>query len=249
MDRRLTALGAAAGAMLISTALWGGGKFPLPEQPPPDRYGTLLLDSGSTRAGQKAVVFSHWRHRVKYSCRVCHFELGFALKAGETGITEEDNKNGEYCGTCHDGTTAFGHTPDACNRCHTGKIRSEKKAFREITGHLPKAPFGNGVDWVVAQEALNPKYALFTEEKPLTFDKELVLEAEWFGIPPAVFPHGVHERFLDCSTCHPDIFNIKKKTTEHFEMRYILQGRFCGACHLTVAFPLDDCKRCHPAMR
>ena len=50
------------------------------------------------------------------------------------------------------------------------------------------------------------------------------------------------------TNCHPDVFNIKKKTTEHFEMRFILEGRFCGACHLTVAFPLNDCMRCHPAM-
>jgi len=31
-------------------------------------------------------------------------------------------------------------------------------------------------------------------------------------------------------------------------MQYILETKFCGACHLTVAFPLDDCLRCHPGM-
>ena len=238
------------GMVAVVGLAWAGGRFPLPETAPPDRYGTVLMDATAPGAGEKAVVFSHWRHRARYACRVCHFELGFALQTGATGVTEEDNRNGEYCGACHDGTTAFAVTDrDACARCHVGKIRPDKKAFKAFAADLPAAPYGNRIDWVAASGILQPRYALFTDEKPLQFDKVLVLEAEWFGIPPAVFPHGVHERFLDCSTCHPDIFNIKKKTTKHFEMRYILQGRFCGACHLTVAFPLDDCRRCHPAMK
>ncbi|HVR37486.1 MAG TPA: c(7)-type cytochrome triheme domain-containing protein [Thermoanaerobaculia bacterium] len=61
-------------------------------------------------------------------------------------------------------------------------------------------------------------------------------------------PHAEHVRWLDCANCHPAIFNIRKKTTKHFSMRFNLAGEFCGACHLRVAFPLDDCMRCHPAM-
>jgi hypothetical protein len=29
-------------------------------------------------------------------------------------------------------------------------------------------------------------------------------------------------------------------------MDFIVSGKFCGVCHLTVAFPVQDCKRCHP---
>jgi hypothetical protein len=29
-------------------------------------------------------------------------------------------------------------------------------------------------------------------------------------------------------------------------MARILKREFCGVCHLTVAFPMNDCKRCHP---
>lgn len=71
------------------------------------------LPSGSS----KAVVFSHWRHRARYSCRVCHYELGFELQANATPITEEDNRNGEFCGACHL-TVAF--PLDDCVRCHPG---------------------------------------------------------------------------------------------------------------------------------
>ena len=93
------------------------------------------------------------------------------------------------------------------------------------------------------------KYSIYKDEKPLDFDKKLELNAEWSGISPAVFPHASHVQWLDCSNCHPDIFNIKKKTTKHFEMKYILDKKFCGVCHLSVALPIDDCKGCHPKMR
>ncbi len=83
----------------------------------------------------------------------------------------------------------------------------------------------------------------------MPFAKRLKLEARWAMIPAAYFPHAEHQQWLDCANCHPDVFNIKKKTTEHFEMQYILEGKFCGLCHLRVAFPLNECKRCHPDMR
>ncbi len=250
MPYRWRAVASLLGAALVAGAVWAQGRFPLPKLPPPDRFGTILMNRGCATAGVEPVVFVHWRHRARYSCRVCHYELEFALKTGATGITEEDNRHGLYCGACHDGKTAFSVTPkDNCGRCHAGKILSMKTAFRQFAKNLPTTPYGNRIDWVRANTILKPTYALYTKEKPIQFDKTLVLQAEWFGIPPAVFPHGVHEVFLDCGNCHPDIFNIKKKTTKHFEMRYILQGKFCGVCHLTVAFPLDDCQRCHPTMR
>jgi hypothetical protein len=28
-------------------------------------------------------------------------------------------------------------------------------------------------------------------------------------------------------------------------MARILKAEFCGVCHLSVAFPLDNCERCH----
>lgn len=226
------------------------GVFDLPKPAPPDRYGTVLIDRLAAAGNSKAVVFSHWRHRARYSCRVCHFELDFQLEVNATEITEEDNRNGLYCGACHDGREAFSVADDAqCARCHTGKIVSDKAAFKKFAKGLPESRYGNQIDWVRASEVLDPKYSLQREEEPLTFDKELSLDARWFNIPPAVFSHEIHGRFLDCANCHPDVFNIKQKTTEHFEMRFILEKAFCGACHLSTAFPLDDCMRCHPGMR
>lgn len=226
------------------------GVFDLPKPAPPDRFGTVLINRQASGGTCQAVAFSHWRHRARYSCRVCHYELEFQLLTNETEITEEDNRNGLYCGACHDGGEAFSVRDEAmCKRCHTGSIKSEKSDFKEFVKKLPRAPYGNEIDWVAAETILKPRYSWFKDEQPMDFDKDLEMQAAWFNIPPAVFSHKVHQRLLDCANCHPDVFNIKQQTTEHFEMRFILDRKFCGACHLTVAFPLDDCMRCHPKMK
>ncbi len=239
-------------AVILVTLCVGvaAGQFwEFPPLPPPEDFGDLLLDRLSSAKGQKPVLFSHWIHRVRYTCRVCHFELEFDFKNGGTEITEEDNQNGLYCGACHDGTVAFGHTERNCKLCHSGTKRDGATKFEEYRNRLPEARYGNRIDWVRAADVTKPAYSIFSEERPLGFAKLLILEADWANIPPAEFPHNVHIRLLDCSNCHPDIFNVKKKTTKHFAMGYLLEGKFCGVCHMTVAFPLNDCKRCHPGMR
>ena len=61
--------------------------------PRPAEFGNVVLNSVSEDAGMAPVVFTHWLHRVKYTCRLCHVDLGFAMEAGQTGFTEEDNRN------------------------------------------------------------------------------------------------------------------------------------------------------------
>lgn len=223
--------------------------FELPKLPPPHEYGNLLIDRTTVKGPVKPASFSHWSHRRRYTCRVCHLELGFAFERNGTEITEAENLKGSYCGACHDGTTAFAHTKENCERCHNGDVRAGKKRFAELKA-LPAAKFGDRIDWSAALRAgaIKPISALKGPPEEMKFDSKLVLEAEWTMIPPAEFPHDAHNQWLDCANCHPEIFNIKKKTTKHFSMSYILDGRFCGVCHLRVAFPLDDCRRCHPKM-
>jgi len=171
------------------------------------------------------------------------------MRANDTDITEEMNVNGEYCGACHDGQKAFGHTEDNCEKCHNGDISYASEKFKYIRKRLPRDKFGNAVDWVAAlkRNAIKPRQSLYEEDfRAMPFDKMLELKAEMNMIPPAVFPHQEHVQWLDCANCHPSVFKIKKKGTQHFRMDRILKGEFCGACHLNVAFPLDDCARCHP---
>lgn len=219
-------------------------------RPLPDEYGRVVMNTLSEKNQIAPVVFDHWRHRLKYTCRVCHLELEFATRVNATEITEQANRQGLFCGACHDGTTAFGHTQENCGRCHNGDLDAGRAAFSQLKG-LAKARFGNGVDWsaALASGQIRPATQLRDKSEPMTLDTTLTLEAEFTGIPPAVFPHAAHGRWLDCANCHPAVFNIHKKTTKHFSMSAILNREFCGECHLTVAFPLNDCKRCHPAMR
>lgn len=223
--------------------------FDIPHDPPSNRYGNLLISRLSDQYGKPWVTFSHWSHRLRYTCRVCHFELGFEMQVNATEITEEKNKNGELCGACHNGSIAFGHTEDNCSKCHNGNVVFGEDKFKELAS-LPEARFGNRVDWTKAlkKRLIKPVQSILNDDyAPMPFKGVLMMRAETANISPAVFPHKIHNQWLDCANCHPDIFNIKRKTTEHFQMKYILQGKFCGVCHLKVAFPINDCMRCHPA--
>ena len=152
------------------------------------------------------------------------------------------------------GNTAFGHTEGNCVRCHTGPSSDGRQVFKQFRKSLklPKAPFGNKIDWVGAQERglIRPTNSILEPGfEPIPFNEKFKVPAAWTLIPPADFSHNVHLQWLECSNCHPDIFKIKKRATQHFLMKNILDGKFCGACHMTVAFPLNDCKRCHPDMK
>ncbi|MCA1765413.1 MAG: hypothetical protein LC633_04055 [Desulfobulbaceae bacterium] len=255
-EKRFGKRGRILSAILISTAIATAPAesatfWKLPEIAPPHQFGDILIDRLSTKNGMNPVHFSHWKHRTKYTCRVCHWELDFAFETGGTEITEADNLNGLFCGKCHDGWTAFGHTDDNCTRCHTGKNVSDRDKFKELQFELQSAKFGNKINWTAALKTgrISPAYSIYRKEEPLNFRKELWLKAEWLFVPPAYFPHETHVEWLDCGDCHPDIFNIRKKSTKHFEMKFILEEKFCGVCHLKVAFPIDNCQRCHPAMK
>lgn len=227
------------------------GFYPLPALPEPHAFGNVLIDRTSTAIGVPPVVFSHWLHRIKATCSVCHEELEFGMQAGSTEITEAENRAGRFCGACHDGTTAFAPAGN-CGRCHSGDVNAGREKFAEFFSRkpFPSTSYGNGIDWVKAQQRglIAPARYFETPSHDMPFDKELRLQAEMGNIPPAVFPHRAHNEWMNCSICHPDIFNIKTKTTKHFRMAAILQGKFCGACHLNVAFPIDDCARCHPGI-
>src|SRR5208283_5749329 len=98
-ERRLLAL--TCGILLLAYLASAQIYLP-PHAPEPSEYGKVILNHYSaTEPG--AVVFDHWLHRSKFTCRVCHVDIGFAMKAGLTDIKASDNIAGYYCGTCHNG--------------------------------------------------------------------------------------------------------------------------------------------------
>jgi len=62
-------------------------------------------------------IFPHWVHRVRFQCRVCHMDL-FEPRLGANQITMAAIDEGRFCGSCHDGKTAFDVSFDSCQRCH-----------------------------------------------------------------------------------------------------------------------------------
>ena len=92
----------AAGPPLFAQATGVKKRRPLPPE-----YGSTVMNALSEKNRVAPVVFDHWLHRAKYTCRVCHVDLGFAMEANATGVKEDDNRKGYYCGACHNGKVAF----------------------------------------------------------------------------------------------------------------------------------------------
>ena len=237
---------------------WELGKViqAMPPNGPFWKYGNVVMRRKSARAGMPPVVFPHWSHRARYTCRVCHLELGFSMHSGDSGITREQYLEGRFCGACHDGKTAFtvqNGDPAQCGRCHMKDTRDLEQRFARFAASLPMTSFGNSIDWTEALRSglITPVNSIRTEAFSMPFPEKLRAPIKLGTTSPrsdVTFSHEDHFAELDCSSCHPDIFNIKKKGTEAFTMESNMYGNFCGACHLRVAFPMNDCRRCHPQM-
>jgi c(7)-type cytochrome triheme protein len=81
-------------------------------------YGDVVLNKRSEAEGMRPVIFPHWFHRIRFRCKVCHFELGFKMRAGANDVLMTDILDGKFCGMCHNGEVAWG--PDRCDLCHSG---------------------------------------------------------------------------------------------------------------------------------
>jgi c(7)-type cytochrome triheme protein len=224
-------------------------------RPLPDEFGRVVMDNLSSKASTPPAVFEHWSHRMRYTCRVCHVDLGFAMQTNATHVTEADNRKGFYCGACHNGKIAFGPRVAAagddpsCERCHLPPSNAVRPDFAKSTASLPRGRFGNGVDWEAAETSgkIRPADTLpsvTVVRKPLEIPADYDITAKISALPEIVFSHRKHAVWGGCELCHPDIFTVKRGATK-FTMEEIFKGRYCGACHGTVAFPTADCQRCH----
>ena len=228
-----------------------------------DHHGRVELDVSSTKARVPSVTFEHWRHRALYTCRVCHVDLGFAMKAGETQVSAASNEAGQHCGACHDGKRLHEGRPifkacagwpradptRGCTRCHTGASRGADPAYEAFKASMPLDVAGY-VDWAAAMrrglvkpvdavEGISPKRA------PLRVDRDVQIRPLGTWMNGVTFSHRKHVAWISCELCHPDVFPMSRRDSVRYEMASMRSGRACGACHLTVAFPLGTCSRCH----
>lgn len=235
------------------------------KRPLPYEYGRVVIKNYSEKAGIPPVVFDHWLHRAKFTCRLCHVDIGFGMKAETTEIKAADNIGGYYCGTCHNGRTTINGkkvfescsktlgTADKtrCLRCHSlGQDIRPEYDFKTFTQNLPKERYGNGIDWEKAEhdKIINPINfieGVSIKRKPLTAQKDFDLVPTIQGMPDIIFSHKKHTVWNGCELCHPEIFGLVKRNQIKFTMNENFGGKYCGACHMTVAFPLIDCQRCH----
>jgi c(7)-type cytochrome triheme protein len=205
-----------------------------------------------------AVVFQHWAHRMEFTCATCHPAL-FQMKAGAHEILmERMAARSTFCLACHNGDIAW--KPINCSRCHRtgdrpelgrmfpgagGGVRRGNRDPEAALAGLPRDSAGR-VDWMeavrrgllaprasAAMRALDAQTVPRDSVMPRTGDR-----------PPVVFPHASHTRWLECRNCHPDIF-VPKNGGNAITMARMWARRDCGVCHGVVAFPLDDCSRCH----
>lgn len=92
----------------------------------------------------KAVVFNHDTHteEMGLDCESCHDEL-FIMESGVAQINDDFTMKslyqGNYCGACHDGSTAFASNT-RCTSCHIG-VRGYARLTGEATG---SADHGSG---------------------------------------------------------------------------------------------------------
>jgi c(7)-type cytochrome triheme protein len=225
--------------------------------PEPSEYGKVILDNAKTGPG--AVVFDHWLHRSMYTCRVCHVDVGFAMESKASGITARTNREGFHCGACHDGKKVFEGEPifpacadvpsKECSRCHSqDKKGARKYEYKKFTAKFPKGVYG--VNWEAAEKSGIIKPVDFVEGlssgKPKMHNRQdLSVTTAYPWVYPVTFSHEKHSIWNGCELCHPEIFPTAQKETIHFSMFYNLEGRYCGACHGKVAFPLNNCQGCH----
>jgi c(7)-type cytochrome triheme protein len=232
------------------------------EVPPPEAYGQVVLQGA---AGTPAVVFDHWRHRAIFTCRLCHVDVGFAMQAGASQITRETNASGLHCGACHDGKKIIrgepvfaacskaGELEAPCRRCHGGEPGTSRwRQYREFSSKRPTYS-GGYIDWEAAEAAAFAKPLDFVEgvsiaRAPLRNDREIPIEARNTWVGDVIFSHRKHSIWNGCEVCHPEIFPLGRSGGLRFKMRDVEEGKLCGACHRSVAFPLAQCHRCHRAL-
>jgi len=233
--------------------------------PPPEDYGMVMIGKLSAQTRMPPVRFDHWLHRAFYTCRVCHVEIGFAMEAGGTGITDETNAKGFHCGTCHDGRklheekTIFPSCPypsspregDECAKCHSrGNDNERAYKYATFTVSLPKQRLGNLVDWEEAEARglVRPVDGLpdLSGHRPsLAPQADFSISSRGFWMPDIIFSHRKHARWNGCEVCHPEIFPASREDSMKYSMLQISEGEYCGLCHNRVAFPLNDCAKCH----
>ncbi|MDT8441544.1 MAG: cytochrome c3 family protein [Desulfuromonadales bacterium] len=235
--------------------------------------GTCHISAANLTMGSPVggVFFSHEIHSDMFGCDDCHPDI-FKPRAGSNQVGMQAMEQGESCGACHDGDTAFGVKGD-CVTCHTGAAELQI----DVPG-IGTAPFSHAIhadmfgcdechpDLFKAQANSN-RVGMKAMEKGASCGAchdggsafsvkgdcaachpgavELNMATDGFG--PVPFSHEVHTGMFGCGECHPDVFKAQAGSNR-VGMQAMEKGASCGACHDGGgAFSVKgDCVACHP---
>lgn len=64
----------------------------------PGELGNAVMNAAAAKGGVAPVAFSHWLHRRRLTCRLRQVDIGLAMEANGTGMKEDDDRRGRYCG-------------------------------------------------------------------------------------------------------------------------------------------------------
>lgn len=163
-------------------------------------------------------MFSHKAHVVTagLKCESCHPAL-FDRKRGSTAAkgdyTMAALDAGKYCGSCHDGKTAFNTTgPETCKKCHGSDMKQpEMVVFNKpvkavVFGHKEHVEMGLSCASCHAKEFEMRKGA--AEEHPEKFNMQALYAGKYCGVC-----HNGNIAFASdtrCTSCHIGVKGLAK---------------------------------------
>jgi c(7)-type cytochrome triheme protein len=106
------------------------------------------------------------------------------------------------------------------------------------------------VDWMQALRSglIQPRQDLNGTSQMTVLELDVIMK-NTREMPYVLFPHRAHTLWLDCSNCHPAIFEARAGAAR-ITMNDIFRGKYCGTCHDRVAFvTYFSCERCHRVAR
>ena len=121
--------------------------------------------------------------------------------------------------------------------------------YQTFTQNLPRMS-GNLIDWEKAEEQgkINPTdylEGISEKREHMKAQRDFSIETSTTWASDVIFSHKKHTVWNGCEVCHPLIFPSSKKGTVKYSMFQVMEGEYCGVCHLSVAFSVWLCSKCH----
>lgn len=212
------------------------------------------------------VTFSHNFHLGMYGCSDCHNKI-FKPGPGNPHVSMGQMEQGQSCGACHEGKTAF-TVKENCTKCHTVKdIAFSADALFSHKFHLEMYKCGDCHSKLFIAGPGSKRYSMrdmdqgrscggchdgstaFTVKsdcnKCHTSTKDIPFKAT-----DALFSHKFHLGIYRCNDCHSGLF-VGGAGSKRYTMADMSKLRSCGACHEgDVAFSSNaNCGKCHKSTK